>query len=367
MLSTTLPVIRCLCGGPLALRSAKEGPGDEIRSGELGCKECKAVFLILGGVALLVEDVHEYLMTHVKGISRVVQDEEIPKELRRDFREAKAELKDAPLEHFEEDLEAERVNALYFMNHYLRADEAWRPQEGTGSPVIEELIRQHWDNGPFAQIGRWAMKMAETDRPRRVVELGCGVGGLARILQPHCEFYLGVDSSFAGIALARHVAYGAPYPHPIRIPEDLLQGPLSREIRVPAERGAGGVDFVVADLANAPLAPGEWDLAIALNSIDMLEDPMDQPRLQHKLLRQGGVAIQSCPYIWHERAAKKLRARLPSEITDSARAAEWLYGKAGFEITDVIEHLPWLFFKHRRQLEVYSVHMMMAKRSRSRT
>ena len=61
--------------------------------------------------------------------------------------------------------------------------------------------------------------------------------------------------------------------------------------------------------------------------------------------------------------ARKLRARLPREIQDSARAAEWLYERAGFGIQARLDQVPWLFFKHARQLEIYSVHLFMARRA----
>ena len=38
---------------------------------------------------------------------------------------------------------------------------------------------------------------------REVVELGCGVAGLTRLLAPRMSAYLGVDSSFTSVALAR--------------------------------------------------------------------------------------------------------------------------------------------------------------------
>jgi hypothetical protein len=49
-------------------------------------------------------------------------------------------------------------------------------------------------------------------------------------------------------------------------------------------------------------------------------------------------------------------------MADSARAVEWLYDQAGLSVTDSADHVPWLFFKHIRQLEIYDVHMLIARR-----
>jgi len=343
----------------------------EIRSGTLSCRKCKAQFPILAGVALLVPDVHGYLNAHIKGISKVVPDSEIPDEWLETFLEAKMELQNSATEHIEEDLEAERVNALYVMNHYLQAhplpaDPWWRPTDGMGSPLMDTLIQEHWDHGPFRQIASWVRDLPGRKSARLAVELGCGVGGLYSHLRKHLHFYLGVDSSFASIALARHLQLGVPYDARMGIPADLLSGPTSRPVQIkPRHFQDGSCDWVVADVENPPLRAGQWDLSLSLNMIDMLEDPATLPRLQHKLIKAGGLAIQSCPYIWHEAAAKKLRARLPKTVRDSASAIEYLYKKTGLSVQKKVAHVPWLFFKHLRQLELYSVHMFLAKKELS--
>ena len=171
-----------------------------------------------------------------------------------------------------------------------------------------------------------------------------------------------MDSSFASIALGRHLLLGVPYAGKIKIPEDLLKGGVSREIRFPTpEYYDGKADLVVGDLESVPLRSKHWDLSIALNTIDMMDEPALLPKLQHDLLKKGGTAIQSCPYIWHENVAKRLRSKLPREIRDSAQAVEWLYERAGFKIKERVDHLPWLFFKHVRQLEIYSVHLILCE------
>ena len=169
------------CHGDLSLFSSRKSPATsvyEVTSGHLECRKCHSKFPILGGVAILVESVRDYLLSHVKGIAQAVPDSEIPKEYLHDYLEAKAEIQ---VEHIEEDLEAERIIALYVMNHYLRVKSSkgeqawWKSRSGQGSPLIESLIHNHWDQGPFAQIERW---VAGEETQFEGVELGCGVGGL---------------------------------------------------------------------------------------------------------------------------------------------------------------------------------------------
>jgi SAM-dependent methyltransferase len=315
-------------------------------------------------VAIVVNDVASYILQHVKGISKLVSENEIPIEIREDFIEAKSEIE---AEHIEEDLEADRVVSLYVMNHYLRIGNrkdlpAWaRPEQGSGSPLIEKLIRENWDHGPFSQIVRWCEDLRVRNSAASVLEVGSGVGGLYPAIAKDVRSYLGVDSSFASVAIARHLALDAPYLRKIQIPGDLLQGAVSRELDLaPPESDHGEADFIVGEIESLPVARGDWNLTIALNAIDMMPEPALLPKLQYELLTKGGMAIQSCPYIWHEQVSRELREMLPEGIRDSAQAVEWLYENAGFKIQERVGHLPWLFFKHLRQLEIYSVHIFQA-------
>jgi SAM-dependent methyltransferase len=366
---STLAHLQCpSCGSQLELEGAKptvpaKAAADvsckDVLFGKLACKRCPGRYPILAGVAIVVPDVRGYLLEHVKGISRQVTDAQIPSEHRQAFARARKEIAH---EHIEDDLEAERVNALYVMTHYLHASGAepkwWQPLVGVGSPAIDAIVRQYWDQGPTSQIVETLSKRKSAGS---LVELGCGSGGLYAALAGVIEDYLGIDSSFASIALARHLALGAPFTGEVLFPEDLLAGPVSRALKLPRPpRRKGQADFVVCDVQHPPLKPARWDLSAALNLIDMMEDPSELPALQARLLREDGLAIQSCPYIWHPGVAAGLRKMAPKKVRDSASAVEWLYERAGFEVKSRLAHVPWLFFKHVRQLEIYSVHLFFA-------
>lgn len=356
MLPSTLKYLKCpSCDGALGGRFNESAIDSDVMTGEVRCDGCGEAYPILAGVLVLVEDVRSYLLDHVKGIARHVEDADIPKAHRAAFAKAKKQIQ---VEHIEEDLEAERVTALYLMTHYLRASEVKTP-----SPVLAEVIKKHWDHGPFEKIGEL---FAGLGGKRRLVELGCGVGGLLPALDKHLDGYLGLDSSFASIALARHFALGArrSVKTEARVPDDLLLGSVSRTVPLKPRRPSfADADFVVCDLAAPPLREGEWTATAALNVIDMLPEPQELPKLQHALLAKDGVAIQSCPYIWHEQVARALRALIPESITGSAAAVEWLYKKTGFKIESSIDHVPWVFFKNARQLELYSVHVFAARKA----
>jgi SAM-dependent methyltransferase/uncharacterized protein YbaR (Trm112 family) len=368
MLLTTLPRLRCpgltggtkTCFGELSLIGKTRKKSADVLFGTLACKTCNATYPILAGVAVLVCEVERYLQFHVKGISALVKDSEIPEIYRESFLLAKEEIQTG---YAEEDLESQRINALYYMNHYLAATKKknpwWRPTVGPFSAEIDRLIRSFWDHGPFSKIGEWTKAL----KCKSVIELGCGVGGLAQVLSRTVDSYLGVDNAFASIALARHIYLDAPYSLAIRMPQDLYQGPLTGKVVPPKHLWQGGeIDFLVGEIERLPIAKASFDLCVALNTIDMIEHPKLLPKLQHGLLTSGGIAIQSCPYIWHKNVAERLRKSLPRTIASSSAAVEFLYEKSGLQIFRKIDHLPWLFLKHYRQIELYSVHLFAARK-----
>jgi SAM-dependent methyltransferase len=323
---------------------------------------------------VLLQEPGGYLIEHIKGISREVSEDEFPEEYRDAMIEARAEIE---TEHIEEDLESERVAALYVMTHYLRGQgDWWKPVGAQGSPLIEEIVKKHWDQGPFERI-RVGVKKRAAQGQLSLIELGCGVGGLLRVLSSSLDQYLGVDSSFASIVLARRLALGAQHgaqgPHAnggsaLCVPGDLLDGTVSRDVSGLAEKISPAdniaADFIVAYATTAAFQPGEWDVCASLNMIDMLESPEDLPALQKELVRKGGWTVQSSPYIWHPAVAEGIRERLASSLPlDSARAVKLIYEQAGLTIESSEEHVPWLFFKNYRQIELYSVHVLFASRA----
>jgi SAM-dependent methyltransferase len=377
MLNTTMDYLQCPTPGcvtrnksgklSLVEKQSKKLDAEvrEVISGTIQCSGCKKKFPILRGVAVLVPQVSDYLLTHVKGISRWVPDAEIPSDVRREFQEAKREIE---TEHIEEDLEAERVTSLYVMNHYLQTQGIaeskawWKGSLPDSSPEIADMIKRYWDHGPFAKIRElWG------DRKESLVELGCGVGGLCVHLRSSVTGYLGVDSSFASIALARSLSLGLPNAieagEKVLVPGDLLNGAISQNVRdqiaVSKAKQKMNADFIVGDAVHPPLLPGKWDVSAALNMIDMLDDPGILPALQKKIVKKGGLAIQSSPYVWHPHAAKHLKKQ--TGTSDSAQAVEKIYEKQGFKIQHSARHVPWLFFKHVRQLEIYSVHLFFGR------
>ena len=333
---------------------------EDVVTGTLGCPKCRGEYPILAGIAVVLEDPGSYLIAHIKGVAREVSEKHFPAKYRDDMIEAFHEIES---EHIEEDLESERVAALYVMTHYLGArGDWWKPKEGEFSRELEDLVRRYWDKGPFEKIRQGIEERFKSDKIS-LVELGCGVGGLYGALSASFESYLGVDSSFASIALARKIVLGAGSAKgAFHVPGDLLEGGVSQDVSrwvKPVDAGTR-VDFVVSDASAPALKKRQWDVCASLNMIDMLESPEQLPVIQKSLVKPRGLAVQSSPYIWHPQVAKALKKACKG-ATSSAEVVRMLYERAGLKIEKSDEQVPWLFFKNYRQIELYSVHILFAQ------
>jgi SAM-dependent methyltransferase len=357
--SLSCPGLEASCGGSFSVQVAEQsGSAPDILYGQLNCGSCHAQFPILAGVAILVPDVESYLHEHYKGIAKLVPDSRIPEAYAEAWMDAKKNLE---TESVEEDLESERVNSLYLLNHYLKANDPWWKKARLG-PLFSELVEKYWDHGPFEKI----KSILSADAPVSLLEMGCGVGGLYRELSGVVSQYLGVDSSFASIALARHINLGAPYAGELFAPVDLLSGSLSESIHLPLssppDQADQQVDFIVGDALLPPLKLGIWDASASLNMLDMIPEPENFPALHASLVKPSGLLIQSCPYLWHPESSARVRAAVPSTIRDSGEAARWLYENAGMVMEKQFVQVPWLFYKHSRQLEIFSTHVFSARK-----
>lgn len=330
----------------------------EIINGQLKCNFCEEVYPILAGIAIVMTDANEVILSHAKGISACVSREDIPKKIRKEFYEIIESLED---EHIEEDLESKRVVSLYLMTHYLKAKDFLTICDRYSiDPLIQSLIKQYWQSGPFQQIETWMNPFSN----HQILELGCGVGGLVRQIKDHSAFYLGVDSSFLSLVLARHLNLGMPCPFELKLPFDLLLGSLSEPFKFDSQT-LKNADFIMGNIEEVQVKGGFWDNVIALNAIDMLDAPETLPELQYYLLKNKGVAIQTSPYVWHEKVSLHLKELFKEHdlpFKSSHEAVRIMYETIGFKTLEEKKHIQWLFFKHLRQLEIYSVHALMVEK-----
>jgi len=98
----------------------------------------------------------------------------------------------------------------------------------------------------------------------KVLEIGCGTGGTARLLAPSVAEIIGTDISSGMIAIANRRA---------------------------AEEGVENVRFETADALDPSFGDGQFDAILAHNLLHLLEDIPATVQRAHALLKPGGYFI----------------------------------------------------------------------------
>ena len=125
----------------------------------------------------------------------------------------------------------------------------------------------------------------------RLIDIGCGKKPYAEALRPYVTEHIGVDR------------------------EDCLHG-------------QAGIDLI-GTAYDIPSHDMSFDWAICTAVLEHLEEPEAALRECHRVLRAGGVAIYTVPFIWH----------LHEEPRDFYRFSkyglDYLFKKAGFEVIEI--------------------------------
>lgn len=367
MLDTTAALLQCprcrhtpleLDIEQLALLAGVETK--EVSTGTLRCDGCGAVYPIIGGVAVLVTDVEKYIHARARGIAHVVRCRE---DLPSPFTHFYAALTQRPEGG---DCELALMLCSQVANHYGMALDcgAWRGCEALQRWDAARRFVSVLKQSPIDKLREY---LAEHPSVRgRLIDLGCGVGGAVyAAAMTGCGTAIGVDLSFMQIAAARQLVLGAPTGMPIHLPDDIMNGvqrpPL--DIRLPRPTQCH-TDFVVADVLNPPLVRGIWQTACAFNVMDVVDEPLRLPEVQWELLEPAGHAFCVDPYLWNPRALSAVGAKQRTRLQERpAQEAHRLYREAGFDVTASEDHVPWVFVKRARELELYLVHILTAKKA----
>lgn len=125
----------------------------------------------------------------------------------------------------------------------------------------------------------------------RLIDIGCGTKPYKNLLPPYLTEHIGVDHKDTLHDKSNIDRFGTAY--------------------------------------NIPAEDSEFDCALCTAVLEHLEEPEQALRECHRVLKQGGVAIYSVPFIWH----------LHEEPRDFYRFSKYglkyLFEKAGFEIVEI--------------------------------
>lgn len=299
-----LDVVACpLCLGHVALRPTTSGES----ASTCGCNSCGALFPVLAGVPVLLHAPHRWM----------------------------AEYRDAILASLAE-IDAIGPDTLAVVDAFAEAagrvephrfGDDWVVGEGHESPRIETPERYAKTLGAFVQDAqaRNPVSVIESilrERPLgTVVEIGAGAGVLAAHLAQHADHLLVTDLSLRAALRARAVIGGEP----------------------------GRVAAAVMDAENLALANGAVDTLVAVNVIDLLDEPFAfAEEAAERLAENGRLAICTPdPAL--------------GDPSGDATAVDRLIEMSGLRIIRTEEAVPWLRPHSRRELQVYFTRIIVAE------
>lgn len=124
-----------------------------------------------------------------------------------------------------------------------------------------------------------------------VIDIGCGIKPYASLLRPHVQRHIGID-------------------HP------------------GSDHDADNVDAGAVAYA-LPFREASFDGALCTAVLEHLEEPGDALRECHRVLRPGGVAICTAPFIWHPHEEPRDFYRY------TAHGLRHLLTRSGFEVLEI--------------------------------
>lgn len=144
------------------------------------------------------------------------------------------------------------------------------------------------------QVASWLSRLA---RPRADLglEAGSGVGADARLLRGFVRRVLALDLAPAAVEVARRQLAGEAVPRLER-----REG-RSYATRPPLQLPPlSGCLAAVGDVLDLPVVEGAADVALALNLLDNVADPLGALTQLGRALRPGGLLIVASPFAWRD-------------------------------------------------------------------
>jgi 5-histidylcysteine sulfoxide synthase/putative 4-mercaptohistidine N1-methyltranferase len=207
------------------------------------------------------------------------------------------------------------------------------------------------------KLADWVVSVAKTNNISldRMLDAGCGVGGVAFNLSRDVNEVLGLDISSSLIRAANQIKAEGVIPYHMNVQGDIVENLVAT---LPDGAQPDRVSFKQADVLCISPDTGVFDGVVIANVIDRLLSPssllarMGGP---HGLVKKGGLLIVSSPFSWVEQFTPKdlwIGGHAGHSDADHVFGPQALANmlSTDFDIVDECE-LPIVLCQHSRQYE----------------
>jgi SAM-dependent methyltransferase/uncharacterized protein YbaR (Trm112 family) len=291
--------------------------GNECLEGFLKCEDCNQLYPVINGVALLLENIAEYVSSRPSLLGEWI-----------------LSCKTAAMKEYLKGMSSSLTKVktsqgdnLYEVEGPLYESYNWAQFDFDSNDRFLSLLKHKlYPNDLYNKV----VHSTVTNLDGAALDLGCSSGYAAFQLAKKFAFVIGVDLSFSFISDARR--------------------------RMTALR-QGNLDFIVADCIMPPFLPNKFDLVIALNIIEFMDVEQLLDRI-HRLLKEDGEVAFSSPYDYN-------RTQLGNRV--NPQSFRQLLQRSGFRIGSRYitneSFLPWTLKINERTYLFYYVDYLRARKA----
>lgn len=287
---------------------------NECLEGFLICPDCKSIFPIISGIAVIVKNIIEYASERLVTFGKWYSNCESEK--------MKSYLKDISTKLVKNSLEENRYE-----------------DDGRYFQTYKWLHNENFESDKFLHLLRWKIKPSDVYRkltsginfePEGIaLDLGCALGLSTMELSKKFSFVFGIDHSFSFMLEAKKKSI---------------------------EAGITNIEFFVSDILELPFKNQKFDLIFGLNIIEFVPLEKLLP-LVHYLLKPHSMFVTTTPYDYNREIVHN-----PNLNDQALRIA---LEKNGFEITIKTKKesfIPWILKINERTYLFYFLDLIESRK-----